>query len=141
MTIPTWLNLDSSVFTRKLGLELTDITPTRATGRCPVEGNTQVFGQWHGGATCAVAETLASVAALAEVGPQGQVVGLELNASHLRAATDGWVTGTATAVRIGGRVAVYDVRLTHDGDVGDDALIAVARVTVMLRRARNTENV
>ena len=131
MTVPTWLNLEASPFDRKLGLELIDVTPTLATGRCPVEGNTQIFGQWHGGATCAVAETLASAAALVEAGPQGRVVGVEINASHLHTATSGWITGTATAIRIGNRVAVYDVRLTHDGD---DTLIAIARVTVMLQR-------
>ena len=114
----------------KLGLELTEVTPTRACGRYPVAGNTQPAGLWHGGATCVVAETLASLAAMAEAGPNGRAVGVELNASHLRAAREGWVTGVATAVRIGKRLATYSVELTDD----DGQIIAVARVSVMISR-------
>jgi len=114
----------------KLGLELLEVTPTRACGRYPVEGNTQPVGLWHGGATCVVAETLASLAGMAAAGRDGTAVGIELNASHLRAARKGWVTGVATAVRIGKRLATYNVVLTDD----DDQTIAVARVSVMLDR-------
>ena len=131
MTQYQWLFDIVSPLDRKLGLELLEVTPARTSGRYPVEGNTQPAGLWHGGATGVVAETLASLAAMAEVGPDGQARGVEVNASHLRAARSGWVTGVATAEHIGRRLATYSVVLTDDA--GEK--IAVARVSVMLSRA------
>ena len=45
----------------KMGLEILELTADRVVGRMPVEGNTQPFGLWHGGASCVLAETLASL--------------------------------------------------------------------------------
>ena len=50
----------------------------------PVAGNEQPFGLLHGGATCALVETIGSWAAMLGAGPGGKVVGIELNASYLR---------------------------------------------------------
>ena len=132
MTVPDWFTGMHSSLDEKLGVELLEVTPTRAKCRCPVEGNTQPFGLWHGGASCVLAETLASLAAAAEVGPEGAVTGVDLNATHLRSARTGWVTGVATAIRIGGTLATYDVTITDD----DGAQICAARITVYLRRAK-----
>jgi uncharacterized protein (TIGR00369 family) len=99
-----------------------------------VEGNTQPFGLWHGGASCVLAESLASLAAAAEVGPDGAVTGVDINATHLRSARAGWVTVVATAIRIGGTLATYDVTITDDA--GEQ--VCAARITVYLRRARAT---
>jgi len=119
----------------KMGTEWIEVTPTRAEARCPVEGNTQPFGLWHGGGSCVMAEALASLAATAEVGPDGSVTGVDINATHLRGARDGWIRGVATAIRIGGTLATYDVALTQEG--GDQ--ICAARITVFLRRPRKAE--
>ena len=116
----------------RMGLELLHLEPGRAEGRCPVAGNTQPFGLWHGGASCVVAETLASIAAAAEVGPRGSAAGVDINATHHRAVRSGWVHGVAEALRIGGSVASYQVTLTDDA--GD--LVCTARVTLQLRRPR-----
>ena len=132
MDVPEWIRGAHSALDAKLGLELVEVTPRRAVGRYPVDGNTQPAGLWHGGATCVAAETMASLAALAEVGPEGSAAGIEINASHLRAVRGDWVEATAVAVHVGRRLATYDVRL-NDGATDDPA--AVARVTVMLRRA------
>jgi len=115
-----------------MGTEWIEVTPTRAEARCPVEGNTQPFGLWHGGASCVMAESLASLAASTEVGPSGAVTGVDINATHLRGASKGWIRGVATAVRIGGTLATYDVALTQEG--GEQ--ICAARITVFLRRTR-----
>ncbi len=117
---------------RRLGCELLEVTPARARARYPVAGNTQPFGLWHGGASCVVAETLASIAAAAEVGPRGSAAGVDINATHHRAVRSGWVHGVAEALRIGGSVASYQVTLTDDA--GD--LVCTARVTLQLRRPR-----
>lgn len=131
MNMPEWIHGLSSALDNKMGLILDEVTPTRSVGRYPVTGNTQPFGLWHGGASCVVAETLASLAAAAEVGPEGTVAGIDINATHLVAVRTGWVTGVATALRIGRTLATYDVALTNDG--GEQ--VCAARITVALRRA------
>ena len=75
----------------KLGIEVVDFDPDRLVATMPVAGNEQPFGLLHGGATCALVETIGSVAAAVGAGPGKQVVGIELNASYLRAATSGTV--------------------------------------------------
>ena len=72
------------------------------------------------------------MAAAAEVGPEGAVTGVDINATHLRSARSGWITGTATAIRIGGTLATYDISLVDD----EGEQICAARITVFLRRAK-----
>lgn len=131
MNVPDWFHGLASALDVKMGMILDEVTPTRAVGRYPVEGNTQPFGLWHGGASCVVAETLASLAAAAEVGPEGLIAGVDINATHLLAVRSGWITGTATALRIGNTLATYDVTLTDD----EGRQVCAARITVALRRA------
>ncbi len=131
MNVPDWFAGMHSALDDKMGVELIEVTPTRAVCRVPVEGNTQPFGLWHGGASCVIAESLASLAAAAEVGPNGAVTGVDINATHLRPATAGWLHGVATAIRIGGTLATYDISLTDDA--GEQ--VCAARITVFLKRA------
>ena len=130
VNVPEWFEGLASALDEKMGVELLEVTPTRAEARCPVAGKTQPFGLWHGGAACVLAESLASLAAAAEVGPSGAVTGVDINATHLRSARDGWIRGVATAIRIGGTLATYDVALAQEG--GEQ--ICAARITVFLRR-------
>jgi len=93
---PSWAPQDTvSPLDDKLGIEITDYDPDRLVATMPVEGNQQPFGLLHGGATCALVETIGSWAAMLGAGPDRQVVGIELNASYLRAATSGTVTYAA----------------------------------------------
>ena len=69
-----------------MGLELLELTAERVVGRMPVEGNTQPFGLWHGGASCVLAETLASLGSYAHGRPNRIGVGVDLNATHHRPA-------------------------------------------------------
>ena len=131
MTLPDWAHEISSALDEKMGFELFELSAQRTTGRMPVAGNTQPFGLWHGGASCVLAETLAALAAMAEVGPDGRAAGVELNASHLAAAREGWVHGRAQSVRIGRTLATYQVELRDDADT----LLCLARVTIALQRA------
>jgi len=131
MNVPDWFHGLSSALDAKMGMVLEEVTPTRAVGRYPVEGNTQPFGLWHGGASCVVAETLASLASAAEVGPGGSIAGVDINATHLLPVRSGWVTGVATALRIGRTLATYDVEITDD----EGRQVCAARITVSLKRA------
>lgn len=133
MSLPDWAGGLRSALDEKMGIELFELSGTRSVGRMPVEGNTQPFGFWHGGASCVLAETLASMSAYAEVGVGGQIFGVDINATHHRAARDGWVNGVATALHIGGRLGTWEVVLTND----DGQRLCTARVTCALQRPRH----
>lgn len=118
----------ASALDTKMGLELLELTPARVVGRMPVQGNTQPAGLWHGGASCVLAETLASVGSQAHGQPSRTAVGVDINATHHRSVREGWVTGTATAIRLGRTITSYDVVLTDDGG----HRVCTARVTCHL---------
>ena len=123
-----WFAGMHSALDDRMGFQMQSLTPERVVGRMPVEGNTQPTGLWHGGASCVLAETLASIGAAAHARPDRFAVGVDLNATHHRPAVAGWVTGTATALHLGRSVASYEVVLTDD----QDRRICTARVTCQL---------
>lgn len=99
----------------KLGVEIVEITTERVVGTMPVEGNTQPFGLLHGGASVALAETLGSIGSGLHARQYGKVpVGVDINATHHRAATSGVVTGTATAIHLGRSSAAYEVVIVDE---------------------------
>ncbi len=112
----------------KMGFELLKMTPEEVVGRMPVTGNTQPYGLWHGGASCVLAETLASLGSFMYAQPERVSVGVDINATHHRSVTAGWVTGTATALRLGNTVASYEIVITDDAD----RRVCTARVTCQL---------
>jgi uncharacterized protein (TIGR00369 family) len=118
----------SGALNSKMGFELLAITPERVVGRMPVAGNTQPYGLWHGGASCVLAETLASMGSHMHAQPDRIADGVEINATHHRSVTAGWVTGTATALHLGRSVASYDIMITDDAD----RRLCTARVTCQL---------
>ena len=112
----------------RLGIELGEMSSERTTGRMPVAGNTQPAGLLHGGASAALAETLASIAAHLHAGDGRAAAGVDLNATHHRAVTSGWVEGVATAVHLGRSTATYEIVITD----GQDRRVCTARLTCML---------
>lgn len=99
----------SGTLIERLGIELLELSAARAVGSMPVAGNTQPYGLLHGGASVALAETLGSYAAMVHAGPHRRAVGLEVGATHHRGATEGMVTGIATAVHLGRTTATYEI--------------------------------
>ena len=112
----------------KMGFELLKMTPEEVIGRMPVAGNTQPYGLWHGGASCVLAETLASLGSFMYAQPEKVSVGVDINATHHRSVTAGWVTGTATAVHLGRTVASYEIVIANDAG----KRVCTARVTCQL---------
>jgi 1,4-dihydroxy-2-naphthoyl-CoA hydrolase len=123
--VPAWFSRMHSALDVKMGLEVLELTPQRVVGRMPVEGNTQPMGLWHGGASCVLAETLASIGAAAHAYPDRVAFGVDINATHHRSAATGWVTGTATALRLGRTVAMYEIVIVDESD----ERLCTARVT------------
>jgi uncharacterized protein (TIGR00369 family) len=112
----------------KMGLEWLELTAERVVGRIPVEGNQQPFGVLHGGASAALAETIASVGAWL-TDPSKLALGVEISVHHLRRISSGWVTGIGVALRTGRGLQLWEVRITDD----DGRLCAFATCTLALR--------
>ena len=133
-SLPDWFARMTSELDVKMGLEVLELSAERVVGRMPVAGNTQPMGLWHGGASCVLAETLASIGAAAHALPDRLAFGVDINATHHRAAARGWVTGTATALRLGRTVAMYEIVLSDD----EGQRVCTARVTCQVTPARPT---
>jgi|TARA_B100000959_G_scaffold2654_1_gene3000 1,4-dihydroxy-2-naphthoyl-CoA hydrolase len=117
-----------NTMTSTIGIEITDIEDDFICGKMPVDERTiQPFGLLHGGASVALAETLGSIAGGIKVYPNNEtVVGIEINANHIKSARDGWVYGKATPIRIGKKIQVWNTEISNDS--GD--LICVSRLTL-----------
>jgi uncharacterized protein (TIGR00369 family) len=127
---PDWLPADTiSPLDDKLGIRIVDYDPDRLVATMPVRGNEQPYGLLHGGATCALVETVGSWAAALHVGPGRQVVGIELNASYLRSATEGLVTAVCTPVRRGRTLATFLVEVSDE----QGRATATARLTCLVK--------
>ena len=112
---PPWIPADKlSPLDDKLGIRITDYNPERLVATMPVAGNEQPFGLLHGGASCALMETIGSWAGALHAGPDKQVVGIELNASYLRGATSGVVTAVCTPVRRGRTLSTFLIEITDE---------------------------
>jgi uncharacterized protein (TIGR00369 family) len=116
-----------------LGIEFTEIGDDFLRGRVPVDERTrQPFGLLHGGVSVVLAETLGSIGAF-YASPEGhRGVGLDINANHLRAATSGWVTGTARPVHIGRTTQVWAIEMVNDAG----ELTCVSRITMAMLAPR-----
>lgn len=98
----------------RMGIELVEVSRDRVVGTMPVSGNRQPFGLLHGGASGVLVETLGSVAAAQHTMPERFPVGLELSCTHHASATEGVVTGVATAVHIGRSTSTFEVVITDE---------------------------
>ena len=102
---------------QKMGVRIIEESVQRVVARMPVAGNTQSFGLLHGGASLAVGEAVGSWAAVKFASTFGKVVvGVDVNATHHRSATDGEVTITATPIKLGRRLTSHEVIITDDQD-------------------------
>lgn len=111
-----------------LGIEVVEVGDDYLKARMPVDARTrQPAGVLHGGASVALAETLASWAATFCIDPaKHHCVGIEINANHLRPVAEGWVHGTARPVNLGRTIQVWEVRITNQ----QDKLVCISRVTM-----------
>ena len=117
---------------KHLGMEFLEVGDDFITARLPVDHrNRQPYGLLHGGVSVVLAETLGSCAAYYAC-PEGfRAVGLDINANHLKSATQGWVTGITRPVHIGRSTHVWHI------DVRNEAgeLTCVSRLTMAILNA------
>ncbi len=113
-----------------VGIRFTEVGPDYLTATMPVDDRTkQPQGLLHGGANVVLAESLGSVGSVLCVDPNRfQVVGLEINANHLRAVTHGLVTGVARPCHLGRRTHVWEVRIFWN-----EQLSCISRITNLIK--------
>jgi 1,4-dihydroxy-2-naphthoyl-CoA hydrolase len=120
----------TSPLEERLGVVFEKVSAEETRGRMPVEGNTQIAGILHGGATCALAEGLGSIAAYAYGRERDLLpVGVDINATHHRAAREGWVTGVARPLYLGATTVTYEIVISDEQGLR----MTTARLTCQLR--------
>ena len=112
-----------------MGVEWVSFAKNQVVGRMPVDTRTkQPFGLLHGGASVALAESLASIGGWLNVDhDKFYVVGMEINANHISAQRDGWVRGVAQPLHIGTKTHVWEIKISSEAT---QKLVCVSRCTL-----------
>jgi len=121
----------SETLAGRMGIKIVEASAQRVVGTMPVAGNTQPYGILHGGASCVLAESLGSLGSALQAGPGRFTVGIEINATHHRAARSGLVTGVATLVHGGRTMSTFDIVITDE----DGKRVCTARLSCLHRDA------
>lgn len=131
----TDLGLYPGTMAESLDMQWVDMGPDFLKMRMPVDDRTkQPYGLLHGGASCALAETIGSIASHLVIDPEKFIcVGLEINANHLRGIRQGYVTATVTPLHIGGTTHVWDIKIHDEAQ----KMICVCRLTVAILEKRS----
>lgn len=113
-----------------LDMKWVEIGPDFISMSMPVDHRTkQPYGLLHGGASCALAETVGSIASHCVIDPtRKSCVGLEINANHLKAVRSGRVIATASPLHLGSTTHVWDIRIRDEAG----KLVCVSRLTVAI---------
>jgi 1,4-dihydroxy-2-naphthoyl-CoA hydrolase len=113
---------------RHLGIQFTELGDNYIKASMPVDERTQQpYGLLQGGASVALAETLGSVAASLCIDLSSQrVVGLEINANHIKGVKDGIVIGTVKPVHIGGKTQIWEIHIHNELN----QLVCISRITM-----------
>jgi 1,4-dihydroxy-2-naphthoyl-CoA hydrolase len=114
---------------KKMQIDFLELSAEYSVARLPVEGNTQVVGLLHGGAHVVLGESLGSISSAIHGGPTKYAVGIEINATHSRSITEGWVTGTCTALVLGRTLCTHEIVITDE----QGRRLSTVRMTNMLR--------
>ena len=134
ISIETLTEFSRNTAVSHLGIEFLEVGDDFLRARVPVNRQTcQPYGLLHGGVSVVLAETLGSCGA-GFCCPDGwQVVGLEINANHIRGVSEGWVTGTARPLHVGRTTQVWQIELRDDAE----RLSCVSRITMAALAPRN----
>ncbi len=117
----------------QLGIVYTKITSKSLVATMPVDKRTyQPLGMLHGGASVALAETLASLAGNLCVSEEEYCLGLEINANHIRSTRKGMVTGTAKPVHLGNKTQVWQIEVTDE----EGCLLCISRSTLSVLKRK-----
>jgi 1,4-dihydroxy-2-naphthoyl-CoA hydrolase len=122
--------MNEGTMMKVLGIEYTALGADYICARMPVDDRTkQPAGLLHGGASAALAETLGSMGSVLMIDNETQaIVGIEINANHLRKMKDGYVHGKATLIANSRKLHVWEIRISDERE----RLVCLSRLTVMV---------
>ncbi|MDP5275441.1 hotdog fold thioesterase [Chengkuizengella axinellae] len=121
------LSLDNTLVSN-LGIEIVELSDEKIVATMPVDERTQQpFGILHGGASVALAETVASIGTFFLIDQENEnAVGLEINANHLRAVRSGKVKAIGTTYHRGRNTMVWDIKIVDE----EEKLVCISRCTM-----------
>jgi 1,4-dihydroxy-2-naphthoyl-CoA hydrolase len=143
--MPIWFDKELSVeklksfspdtMAQHLGIEWEDVGDDFLKAKMPVDHRTkQPYGLLHGGASCALAETIGSVSSAMVIDhSKFYCVGIEINANHIRSAREGFVMGVAKPLHLGATTHVWDIKIYDE----KEKLVCVSRLTVAILQRKN----
>lgn len=110
-----------------LGIQFSAFGDNWLEATMPIDHRTkQPWGILHGGISAALAETVGSAGSVLCVEENQRIVGLEINANHLRPVSEGFVTARATPIQLGRKIHVWQVDIRNQ----EDKLCCVSRLTL-----------
>jgi 1,4-dihydroxy-2-naphthoyl-CoA hydrolase len=123
-------DIGNNTMSKHLGIEVIEVGKDFIKARMPVDERTkQPYGILHGGASVALAETIGSYGSHLIIDSSKYLsVGLDINANHIRKATQGFVTGIAKPVHIGKTTHVWGIEIIDEKGL----LICICRLTVAI---------
>ena len=127
--LPDWVrSLPQATLAGALGIEIVELGPERVVATMPVDDRTrQPYGLLHGGASIALAETVASLGAAGRVDRERfAVVGQEINGNHIRAVKDGVVRAVAVPIHVGRTSQVWSIEIRDE----QERLVCISRCTL-----------
>ena len=127
-TVEIMNSFSNNTMVSHLGIEFTEIGDDYLVAKMPVDSRThQPLGLLHGGASVVLAETLGSSAGSMCVANENEyVVGLEINANHIKSARTGYVTGITKPIHLGKKTQVWEIKITNE----QNELVCISRITL-----------
>ena len=128
MTLPQLNETSRDNLAEHLGIEFVELGKDYLKARMPVDNRTrQPEGRLHGGASVALAETVGSISAWMCVDSETKtVVGLEINANHIRSISGGFVTAESRPLHLGKTTQIWEIKILNE----ENKLVCVSRLTV-----------
>ncbi|MEI7978937.1 MAG: hotdog fold thioesterase [Bacteroidota bacterium] len=128
ITLKAIQNRNENTMSEWLGIEFIEVCEAYLVAKMPVDHRTtQPLGVVNGGAFCALAETVGSMAANLCIDRSKYVaLGLDINANHIRSANKGWVYGKAVPLHLGKSTQVWEIKITDD----NEKLCCISRLTM-----------
>ncbi|MBK9943687.1 MAG: hotdog fold thioesterase [Kouleothrix sp.] len=119
--------LDREWLGKTLGIEIAEAAPERVVALMPITAaHHQPFGYLHGGASVALAESVASVGGMLNAPPGKVVFGLEINANHVRPRRSGTLRAIGTPLHVGQTTQIWEIRIVDEAD----KLVCISRCTL-----------
>jgi 1,4-dihydroxy-2-naphthoyl-CoA hydrolase len=127
ITLQALNDISANTLITHLGIVFTELGDDFIVAKMPVDKRTQQpFGLLHGGASVVLAETLGSIASAYCVPEQQFCVGLDINANHIKAVKEGFVTGIVKPVHIGKKTHVWEIKISTE----KQELVCISRITM-----------